>query len=707
MSFTAPSLTFGTRGFDGGFLDTPESDTLPPNASPDARNMLLTSVELASGAGKIRGVLRKRFGSALLNPVVISSGKAIDGLFEFLRDTGATGELLAICNGTLYKFDGVDTFNAISGGTGFTAGNAVRMLLFRNNAFLSDGLQNLRYNGTAGLPVGFIAPTAAPALAVVAGPGVTGTYEGFAVWYDSTMDHESSPSAIAAATAFANQQRQWTKPAGAPPANVDKWRIYCRRTDTNERNFYRCAEVVVGTATFTEAVIDAARVEIGPNPNDNDVPPVFALQEEFKGFRFGVRLNSSDLYVSKQYDPESQHPKNLFPIGGKGDQKPIRCVRKYGEECLVQKPRRSYRVVGDQLPFQFVPIQSSLGNVSQDAGLEVRDYFYAWDEGVGPYRTNLETWEPLADNRIANFVSTVARQSLDSIRAAHSVKYNLILWSVPTGSSARRRTLLAYNYVLDKWLPPITGFEYASLSEFTTSAGDLGVYFGDYLGRVYHLFTGEVDGPPSGDTSAVITACTSGLITAAGASFYTTGAGLAGMPVAVKSPSGTWQWVRCQSNTGTQITLDTTNGTPLAPVPDPATGTWTVYLGAIQAYWLTPATDHGDPQKYKYGRWLFVQGRTTASATIIRVDCLLDQASAYDQSFDIAFPTGGGVWGQNQWGQFQWGDTSGRAGKKRRINRKYLNVQLRFSNFYPSQPFLVTAFSIGADPVRKSAVSSG
>lgn len=706
MSFSQPALTFGSRDFSTGYLDTPEPDTLPASASPAARNCLLINLERAEQTGKARGVIRKRYGCRLLNPTAMSSAKSVDGLFEFLRETVAgAGDLLAVCNGTLKKFDGVNTFNAVTGGTGFSAGLAARMLLFRNNAFICDAIQQLRYDGTQCWTVGFIAPTAAPALAAAAGPGVTGTYEGFAVWYDSAMDHESSPSAVATAVVLANQQRQWTKPAGSPPANVDKWRIYCRRTDTYERNYFRCAEVAIGTGSVTESVSDNARTEIGPNPNDNDVPPVFAFQEEFKGFRFGVRPNSSDLYVSKQYDAESQHPKNVFNVGGKGDQKRVACVKKYGEECLVQKPRRTYRVVGDQLPFQFVPIQSSLGNVCHDAGLEVRDWFYAWDEIVGPYRTNLSTWEPLADNRITTIVGTMNRQSLEQIRAVHVAVYNLIVWSIPTGSSARRRMLLAYNYMRDAWLPPITGLEFASLSEYTTSAGALGVYVGDYWGRVYELFSGEIDGPPSGTTSAPITACTSSLITASSAAFYTTGDGLAGMPIAVKSPTGVWQWVRCQSNTGTQITLDTTNGSPLNPVPA-ADGTWTVYVGAIQWYWTTPPTDHGLPSIKKKGRWLFLQGRTTSGSASITVELLLDQGGNTNRRYGVMFPAGGGTWGVDTWGTFLWGATAGRSGQKRRIGRSYFNLQARFSNYLPNQPATLEAFEIGADPLRGRTVPS-
>jgi len=709
MSYLQPRFKFGTRDFSGGYLDVPEADTLPASTSPDAKNCLLLSLERAEDTGKGRAVLRKRYGSGLINPTAIASAKTVDGLFEFLRETAA-GELLAVCNGAASKFDGVNAFSALTGGTGFTVGNAARFLAFRNNALICDGSQNLRYNGTQCFGVGFAAPTGAPTLAVGVGVGLTGTYEGFAVWYDSVTDHESSPPlnadgslALSAQVALVNQSRKWTKPAGAPPSNVDKWRVYCRRVDTNERNYFRSAEVAIGTANVDETVSDNGRTNIGPNPYDNDVPPAFALMEEFKGFRLGVKTNSSDLYVSKQYDAESQHPKNVFPAGGKGDSKPVRCVRKYGEQCLVQKPRKSYRVVGDKLPFQILPIQSSLGNVSQEAGLEVRGWFYGYDEIVGPYRTNLSDWEPIADNRIANTIKNANRVSLDQIRAVHVAAYNLIVWAVPTTTS-RKRTLIAWNYVRECWLPPITGFEYSSLSEFTTSAGTLGVYFGDYWGRVYQLFSGEIDGPPSGTTSATLTGATSSTLTASAAAFYTTGSGLAGMPVAVLSPAGAWQWLRVQSNTGTVLTLDTTNGPSFTG--DVTMGTWTVYVGAIEWYWRTPASDNGLPEMKKIARWCVVQGRVTSASHLLNVGLFLDQRLARDQLFTFSFPVGGLVWGVGQWGVDTWGNSTPETMKKHRLNRSYLNAQFRFWNFLPNQPIVITAFSLGADPLLSSSVAS-
>jgi hypothetical protein len=643
-----------------------------------------------------------------VNPTAIASAKAIEGMTEFQREN-ATSEQIVVCNGTAYKWDGGTGYSALASGTGFTVGNRVNMMHFKNNLFLMDGAQHLRYDGTSCKPVGFIAPTAAPALAVAAGPGVTGTYEGFAVWYDSTMDHESSPSAISAAVVFANQQRQWTKPAGAPPANVSHWRVYCRRTDTFETNYFLVGTVTFATATLTEAVTDAARTTPGPGLSTNDLPPVFAFAEEFKGYRIGIKANSSDAYFSKQFDPESQHPRDVFPVGGKGDTKPVRSARKYGVDFLLQKPRKTYRLVGDAVPFKIEPITNSLGGVSQRSGIEVDGWWYQWDELRGPYRTDLETWEPIGDNKISTIVATVNRQALDLIEVVHHAELNLIMWAVPT-STTRRRTLLPYNYRLGRWLPPITGFEYAALSEFTTPSGDYGLYFGDEWGRVYELFSGEVDGVPSGTTSATITAATAGTITAGAATFYTTGSALAGMPVLVVSPSGAMQWVRAQSNTGTVITLDTTNGPSLSPVPAPLGGSdpaWTVIVGGIDWYWFTPRFTGAKPTLQKKGHLLSIMGSVNSMEHDVNVGVRFNRRTAITRSYTFNLDLGGMVWGSGIWGTDLWGGSGTRDARKRRMKHCFFDVQFKFWNYMPDQPVVISHFEATADYLPNRRVRSG
>lgn len=701
MSDLAPDLSLGTEDFSPGYLDTPEPDTLPNGATPNARNAVFARLE---SQDRVRATMRRRRGSRLINPTPIASGAPVDLMFSFSREDG-TSELVVVCNGALYVWDGGTGFAAVTGGSGFTSDADIFAFQFKNNLIVTDGTIWKRYNGTAAFDIGFVAPTAAPALTVGSATGVTGTYEGYAVWVDSVTGHESSPSATSSAVVFTDDKRTWAKPAGAPPANVTHWRVYCRRTDTNEANFYRTGlDQLVATASYTEATSDTARRDApGPRVSSNDVPDVLAFADEWKSYRIGVKPNSSDLYISKQGDFESQHPDDVFPVGGRGDSKPVRQARKFGEGFYLRKPTKTYQLVGDRVPFTIDHVESSWGAVSQDSGLEVDGTWFDWDEHRGPYASDMAgTWAGLADARVRAIVATVNRTYLHRIRAIHYSPANLIGWMVPT-SSARRRTILWYDYTRKRWLPPTTGLEYTAWALHTDVTGYFGMYVGDEWGRVYELFSGDADGPPAGTTvRAPISAATAGTITATvdmdgdPVAFYTTGAGLAGMPVAVKSPAGVWQWVRAQSNTSGVITLDTTNGPQLNPVPA-GDGSWEVVVGGIEWYWDTPRLT-GGKRSYAKRLWhVFVEGSSTGPNYVLEVKARYNRAEGFSESIAVSFPAAGLVWGVGQWGVDVWGAAGTRHMRKHRMNRTVFDVQLRFQNFYPNQAFEITAYEVTAD----------
>ncbi|MGE0590921.1 MAG: hypothetical protein AB7G23_03075 [Vicinamibacterales bacterium] len=696
MSLTRPDATVTVRTFAPGYLDTPESDDVPFGALVEGRNCFLQKAGVTA-SGALRAVLGKRDGSRLLNATALASGEPVD-VAEYLKEDG-TIELVAVCDGDVYAWDGA-AFNAVTGGTGFSG--PVRFHLAKDNLVITDGAQMLRYNGTACLPVGEDAPATAPTLALGSATGVTGTYEGYWVGYDPVMDHETSPSPTSSAVAFTDDKRQWTQPAHTLAAQYTRWRVYCRRTDTNENNFFRAGEDAIGTTTITEATSDAARRDPGPREHDNDPPPAFAWLSSWKGYPIGAVPESADYYVGKQDDPESFHPRNVFRVNGN---QAVRSGHPFQNRAfLLQTETRSFELRGDGPPFVLWDAHTSFGNVCPDAYVEGPNHFYAWDRDKGPYRSNLETWEPLADRRIKAFVGTVNRLYLGDIRAVHVKALSLILWAVPTNVD-RRRTLLAYNYELECWLPPITGLEYYSLATFTDATGATGLYCGDYWGRVYELFSGTVDGPPSGDTEATITAATSGTVTCSGASFYTTGSGLAGMPAAVVGPAGAWQWVRVQSNTGTVLTLDTTDGPELGPVPS-GSG-WMVIVGGIEWYGWFGRWDFQTPDRRKRGGWVFLQGEASSTAHALDLRARFNGRSATGKSWSITFPSAGGVWGRSLWSVAVWGAGGGRRSRTKRLTRTFHTLQLGFRNYYPGQPFVITMIRAAGDLLGRRVVDRG
>lgn len=692
MSLFAPELTYDVQNWAPGFLDSPDASQMPKGSTPSAANCLWTSLTPDGNC-----TLSKRTGAALVTPSCLSVDKRIDNLFEFSRE-GFASQLLAVCDGALKKWDGVNTFPLIAN-LGMASGSLVQFMAFRRLVLIMNGALQKCYDGLTVFGVGFAAPTAAPGLATTApiGGGVTGTYESLATWYDSTHDHESSPSAQSGGVVFAAQARRHTKPAGAPPANVDKWRVYVRRNDTNEQYFKLAAEIPIGTVTFDEEKTDSARNLasnlLAPLPNANDVPPVFAFAEEALGYRFGVQKDDSFVWVSALNDPQSQHPKDKIAVAA-GDGYAVTTVKPIGKDTiLVQKARKSWTLTGDRMPFVPKGLDGSLGNHSQTSSVEAAGKYWAWDAERGPYVTDLATsWDSLVDGRIARVVSTVNVNA--EIRCGHFKKGGLIIWLVATGASTRSTTMLAYNYIVKSWLPPIYGVEYAALTTFKDASGAVNLYIGDQWGRVFQYFVGDVEGVPDGTLTAQVTAADANSVTAADAAFYTDGDGLKGLPVGVVDAYGNWQIRTIASNTGTQINLDIANGPGWATVPD---NTYQVVVGGIDWFWSSPLINWGAPMRRKQGRYVYAQARAVSASgagLIVRAR-LDDENNVLTVSETFAIRSAGG-WGSGLWGVMLWGGAARQTGRKR-LTRSFYGIQFELSNRFPQQPMELTCFGVTAD----------
>ena len=698
MSQPRPDGRLHLTDFSGGFRDTPESNLLPPHASPEGLNGFFDAVQYEPR----RATLRKRQGCRMVNPTAMALGEAVGALAEFRRED-ADPALVAVCDEAIYRYDDDETFDAVTGGTGFTNGTQARTLNVHNNLLVMDGAQVKRYNGTDVWPIGFAAPTGAPGLATAAGPGVTGTYEGFAVWYDSVEDHESSWSPISTAVVFANQARVWTKPAGSPPANVDFWRVYARRVDADQVGYYRVGTVAIGTATLTETISDDARTDLpqSKEPTSNNPPTTaFAFMESFAGYTIGVGVDSSSLEVSGFNDYQSWHPRDVFPVQRDGD--PVRAVKRFSTTCLVFKAKKTFRLVGDRLPFTIEPLHSNWGLVGQDAGIEVDQRFYGWDESRGPYVTDTLSWQSLASGRIQGVVDAVHRGFAGDIRVGHDEIHNLICWIVPT-TVARKRTMICYHYLLDTWLWPITGLEYASLTSFRATDGSIGLYVGDWWGRVYKMFDTELDGAPALSTyQATVTAATGSTVTASGATFYTDGDGLAGLRVAVESPTGVWQFRRIASNTATTITLDTVHDATWTYTP--AAG-WTVYIGPIEWYWRSPWFEMGAFDERKDAPTLAIQAKTTSEAAIVTVEVRLEDSSAVRDTLTFQFAATGAIWDISLWDVASWGETGGRSASRKRIDSNFFSLQLGIWNYKPQELVRIVQLALGVDALPRKKVA--
>jgi hypothetical protein len=348
--------------------------------------------------------------------------------------------------------------------------------------------------------LGFAKPSSVTNVTAVApvGAGVTGTYETYYVWYDQTMDHESSPSAITTTTVATLRRRATTPSRAAPRPSTSRTGgpTSAAPTPTSSTSS-ALPRSPIGTGTFNEEVSDTARRDAGAGPysSDNDPPPgAFAILQVWKGFGIGVLASDDSYYVSQVGDLESWAPKNKFPVN-RGDGEAITSVLPFGTDILVHKGHQTYRLLGDVLPFKLDPLHSRWGNVSQESGLEVDGKFYGWDRERGPYATDTVNWD-VARRRLDHAGARdgepqrTQRHPRGLRRAAHVIK-----WAVPVTGSTRKRMIMKYHVGLNAWLPPDTGLEYGSLCTFTTNSdGTLGVYMGDYWGRIFQLGSGDREG---------------------------------------------------------------------------------------------------------------------------------------------------------------------------------------------------------------------
>lgn len=731
MSFSSPELDYFVRSFHPGYMDSPEPDTIPLGGTPDAKNCLFSSLQLGVQYGygsqghPPRAVLDKRTGARILTPSKVDGASGFDGLFEFRKVGQTAGRVVAVLNGKAWYWDNVSAFVQIGATAPFAVGTKVHFFVFRNLLFIMDGTTMKCWDGVLANDLftpGQIGPTAAGALTTSAGPGVTGTYEGYQVWYDSAHDHESSPSAtLTAQVVLANQTRNWAKPAGAPGANYDKWRIYCRRVDTNENYFWRVGEVAIGTVTYAETMTDAARLlsTLGPLPLQNDPPPLtFVFQLEFQGYRLGVVANDDQVYVSKLGDPQSQYPTDIIGVS-RGTGGELRSGSKFGTEAVLQKASKTYRLKGDRMPYIPEEVHSTFGNVGAQSAVEVKGQFFAWDEDKGPYWTDLQSnWEPIGTARIARIVANVPKTLAPFIECVHLKSKNLVIWSAPQGASTRRRTLIAWHTELQSWLPPITGLEYACLATLIDTTGTSQLYVGDYWGRLFQYFTDNVEGVPSGSLLARVLSSASGsvtcdnaltinssgaFVTGAAVAFYTTGAGLTGLPVLHIDANGNHQWRRIQSNTGAVITLDTTNDSAWSTLPVAGD---TIVVGGIDWYFRMPLVDFGDPFRAKKGHYFAVQARPGSAGFRVKISAFKEGFSTREFAKTFVMTNTGGLWGSGLWGSMVWGGGNSDAFKTR-IKRSFFSMAAEFSNPYPNNSVSLLGVRLTADWLRKRLRRSG
>lgn len=234
----------------------------------------------------------------------------------------STNAHIAIINaGTKqYSMDDAGTLTEID--SGFTDGEVMDMLNYRNELFYSNGEDTPKiWNGSTARRWGIVAPASANTFAADSGTGITGDYMYKYAYVNSTSGHISTASEASAVRTVANKTINLTGLTASADAQVDKINIY--RTTNGGAIFFYLTQISNGTTTYADSTADA-NLLTDEAPLYNDEAPEFFGIEEWDGRIFGFEKNSTrvkfcnDEYYTQSGNPqESFHPDNYIEFNAK------------------------------------------------------------------------------------------------------------------------------------------------------------------------------------------------------------------------------------------------------------------------------------------------------------------------------------------------------------------------------------------------------
>lgn len=213
-----------------------------------------------------------------------------------------------------------------------------------------------------------------------------------------------------------------------------------------------------------------------------------------------------------------------------------------------------------------------------------------------------------------------------------------------------------------------TGFTAVSSGLMPDSDGILRPFFGDDLGFVWQMDSGENDGVPSGTTKGTITGITSTVLTDTAAAFYTTADGLKGVHLITLDSNGNIKNnVVIQSNTATTLTVTAWDSTP-------AVGD-TYIVGGIPMERFTKNENDGIPKRIKIPHYLHLTYENAGATRNLRVRHYTDSSSTPEVAAGQDVDVGTGI--------------DDRISVKGRGKQN----QLKFENFYADEPITLNDWS--------------
>lgn len=269
----------------------------------------------------------------------------------------------------------------------------------------------------------------------------------------------------------------------------------------------------------------------------------------------------------------------------------VLALKKTSTYLLIMGRNDIQKIVGTYGAFQRMELKDGVGVTGKMAVATDGSGNVIFYSGVDIYITDGTSVIPLdSEGKLKKYLEYCVNHERDLLAHMQYLpsKGRIYLWLSELGSSTTNK-LIEYDISLGSW---ILADIPATCSGIITNedTGEDEVWFGDSFGFVHRLDVGKNYGAgTSGTRYGTATGATSTTLTDSTATFNTTGDGLKGVRVYIALGTGAGQYGTIQSNTSTELTVDSWSGgvTP---------NTTSVYaIGAINAYYYTKVYDFDDP----------------------------------------------------------------------------------------------------------------
>lgn len=631
------------------------------------------------------GSIIKRDGYNKLNTTLITNTPDFTGLYDYQVSNGTRKLIGCTSNGKIYKMDALDgTWDDITSNGGKMTAATI--------AFVDSNPDTITDAGAGFVTAGF---KAGDTVIVTGSVSNDGTYTidagGVAAGTLTLIATDTLTGELAGATVtlkggdFTNDLR-WTFATAPLTAGPDPVCIMMNGTDYPV--YWN------GTDATVTRLPDLGGVAGTMSPINH-----YQIYYDNRVFAAGLSTNPSRLHYTAINEADDWTNGGTLEIGtGDGQEITGLAASKYAgtdtyDKLVVFKDNSIYLVdTSDANPtnWRSVKISSEVGCVSNWSIQNIADKL-AWLDIDGLY---------VLDGIMVNFVSDRISATIDSLADARlseaisvvNKDYDHYLLSVSSNGATEHDTIICYDYLLNVFCGTWDGINANAMADvIVQNTGENRVYFGDYYGTCWQLYTNTNDGVPSGTQDGTATSGGNTTLTDTAATFYTTGSGLAGCTVTIRAGTGSGQSRLITSNTADTLTI-----TP-AWTTNPAAGS-TYGIGDIDALYVSKMYVFGAIEWLKRVMYMYLFAYSEGNWDI-EFGWSRDAYTTF-ASKDVTLDAGSATWNSFEWGDALWG-ASGMVRERIDINSQCWALQLQFRNRYGDEPFQLYGWSFNYQPMQR------